>query len=338
LAIKKHIFARAVFMVTVLAMLTAALASCKTIKKLKEVIGLGGSDGLSGGGITTFAVFGLDEGQTNTDVIMVCTLDAAANTLDIVSIPRDTLVNISGANRKANNIFVKRSGEDATDRAKRVLGRDLKNLLGYEPDFFVAFKMSGFKKIIDAVGGIEFDVPQDMNYEDPAQGLSIHIGKGLQTLTGEEALKVLRFRNTYVEGDIKRVRVQQDFLAAAAKQILGSRVKDLAPAVIEILLSGDVVSAAGGNDYGSLTTNNLTYLADQFAELNASGVTFTMLPGNTTDSVKGNSYVTIYVDEWLEVINTKLKQDITKSDLSVLTRGESGKLYVTDGDWVGSEW
>ena len=73
---------------------------------------------------------------------------------------------------------------------------------------------------VDAIGGVDFDVPIDMNYEDPYQDLYIHIPAGMQHLNGEEALKVVRFREGYASQDIARMETQQAFLKAVAQQTL----------------------------------------------------------------------------------------------------------------------
>ena len=73
---------------------------------------------------------------------------------------------------------------------------------------------------VDAIGGVTFDVPINMNYEDPYQNLYIHISKGVQTLSGADALKVVRFREGYATQDIGRMETQQNFLKAVAKQVL----------------------------------------------------------------------------------------------------------------------
>jgi LCP family protein required for cell wall assembly len=75
----------------------------------------------------------------------------------------------------------------------------------------VEFTFDAFRETIDALGGVEFDVPQNMNYDDPQQGLSIHLKKGYQLLDGDKAEQLVRFRN-YPMGDIDRTKVQFDFL------------------------------------------------------------------------------------------------------------------------------
>ena len=87
-------------------------------------------------------------------------------------------------------------------------------------DYTVCVDLQGFVALVDAIDGVPFDVPIDMNYEDPYQDLYIHIPKGYQTLSGTNALKVVRFREGYASQDIGRMETQQKFLKAVAKKML----------------------------------------------------------------------------------------------------------------------
>ena len=92
--------------------------------------------------------------------------------------------------------------------------------MGFEIDNYAVVNTKAVAEIIDAIGGVYFDVPQDMVYRDPIQGLDINIKKGYQLLSGADAVKVLRFRDGYAGGDIQRIGVQQEFFKAIAKQFL----------------------------------------------------------------------------------------------------------------------
>jgi hypothetical protein len=103
----------------------------------------------------------------------------------------------------------------------------------------------------------------------------------------------------------------------------------------------DLVSIFHRNVRTDIPLNNMLYFAREFLELSADRISFAMMPG-VIDSVGRQSYITVLVDEWLEVVNRKLNpfdRDIDYDDLSVLTRGADRRLYVTDGSWQGdSDW
>jgi hypothetical protein len=153
----------------------------------------------------------------------------------------------------------------------------------------------------------------------------------MQHLTGQEAMEVVRYRKGYPDADIGRIGTQQDFLMAAAEQILAKQNK------LDITELANVFLKYVDTD---LNIGNLIWLGKEFYKTDKSNISFTTLPANYGDSVNNTSYVTIKVDEWLKVLNEKInpyKQNMTAEDLSILTRCADGKLYVTDGNWAGKK-
>lgn len=276
----------------------------------------------------TFVVLGQDDGNGNTDTMMVVTFDTTNYTLDVVSIPRDTLVNVSWSVKKANTLY------SACDGDMDAFNSKLADLLGFEVDFYVIVDLEAFSELVDAVDGIYYDVPRDMDYEDPAQDLYIHIDAGYQLLSGDDALKVVRYRKGYATGDIGRIETQQDFLASAAAQIIENKDSINVTTIARIFL--EYVDT-------DLTSGNLIWFAKEFFKMDSENIRFHSLPGNYGDSVHQGSYyvsyVTIYVDEWLDIINDYLNpfnDPIMVNDLNLLTRDENGKLYATSGIREGS--
>jgi LCP family protein required for cell wall assembly len=274
-------------------------------------------------GVYTFLVLGMDDGNGNTDTFMTATLDTVNYTLNVVNIPRDTLVNVPWYVKKINSIYANRKIEGTID--------GLADILGYKVDKYAVVDMKAFKALVDAVGGIKYNVPRNMNYDDPAQNLHIHYSKGEQRLSGQQALEVLRFRSGYADADIGRIRTQQDFLMTAASQLLASKgsikVLDIANIFINYVKT-------------DMTLQNIIWLASELYKLDSENITFTTLPGNYGATVNGDSYVTIYVDDWLEVINDKLNpftEPIRPDELSIYTRNSSKELYLTNGELAGNQ-
>ena len=137
-------------------------------------------------------------------------------------------------------------------------------------DYTVQVDLQGFVAIVNAIGGVEFDVPVDMHYEDPYQNLYIHINKGLQRLNGEDALKVVRFREGYATQDIGRMNTQQAFLKAAAKQTL-------TPANLDKI--DDFVKIFQSYVETDLTLGNLAWLGKEAIRMGADAISFSTLPG-----------------------------------------------------------
>lgn len=269
----------------------------------------------------TFLIVGVSGG--NTDTMMVANFDAEAYKLNVVSIPRDTLVNVAWNTKKANSLYPNNGIDGLLD--------GVSDLLGFPVDYYIEIELAAFVDIVDAVDGVNFDVPVDMKYDDPAQDLHINLNKGMQLLDGEHAIQLVRCRSVYSTADIGRIETQQAFLKAAAEQILQKKDKIDLPEVVNIVMN-DVKT--------DLTAGYLIWLGQHFYKTDPQNITLSTIPANYWDTVNKTSYVTIYVDEWLEVINSQLNpynDDITDDDLSILTRDSKGNLYVTDGVWAGKK-
>ncbi len=154
-------------------------------------------------------VFGTDKSGLRSDVIMIFSVDPKTDRLSLMSIPRDTKVKINGSNQKINSALT--VGEESLAIQK------VKELTGLSIHDYLTVNFTAVETAIDELGGIEFDVPCNMYYNDPDQDLYINIKKGQQLLDGEDSVKVLRFRQ-YPMGDLQRNEVQQDFFRAAFVQ------------------------------------------------------------------------------------------------------------------------
>ena len=269
-------------------------------------------------GVYTFLVVGNDDGNGNTDTMLVGSFDTVNEKLNIVSIPRDTLVNVSWSVKKVNTVLAYTD----MDGLKEALSR----IMGFQVDSYGVIDLDAFVALVNAVDGVDFDVPVDMHYSDPVQNLYININAGYQHLTGEQAVQVVRFRSGYATGDIGRIGTQQAFLKALASKCLS----------LENLVKNASTYAEIFKTYvdTDLTLGNLIWYLQQFSKLDDEDINFYTLPGNGLESVKGLSYVSIYPDEWVEMINqylNPLKTDVRVEDLGIMTRDANGNLYMTDG-------
>ena len=137
-------------------------------------------------GVYTCLLTGSDEGNLRADTIMLGCFDTNNKTATLVSIPRDTLVLRNGKNSKINAVYGNGKGE--------AMAQAVSELLGVPVDYYVSVDLDAFGAIVKAIGGVYFDVPIDMNYDDPYQDLHIHLEKGYQKLNAEQAIGVVRFR------------------------------------------------------------------------------------------------------------------------------------------------
>ena len=163
----------------------------------------------------TFLLVGMDKGGGNTDSLMIVTYDVANQKVSVASIARDTRVDVERKLKKINAAYAF-GGIDE-------LKAEVSKTFGIPIDFYVRANIKGFVRLVDAVDGVDFEVPCSMNYDDPAQNLSIHYSKGMRHLTGQQALEVCRFRQNNDGsgyGDGGRMQTQRGVMTALLKKVL----------------------------------------------------------------------------------------------------------------------
>ena len=150
------------------------------------------------------------------DVLMLLHWDFAAGRACVLQIPRDTYAAYTDASyRKLNGAAARLGGMDA-------LCVFLSESLGIAIDRYVSLDLDVLSEVVDAIGGVSITLPDALSYEDPAQGLSIRLPAGAQTLDGQSAEYFVRYRMGYVRGDLGRMDAQKLFLTALARQIRAS--------------------------------------------------------------------------------------------------------------------
>lgn len=149
--------------------------------------------------------------STAVDSFILMGYEPSTGNLNIATVPRDTMV-------KDETREVKLGNYAALHKPDQVI-QELNRTLGVNVSKYVKINTAAFRDFIDAIGGINYDVPQDMYYEDPMQDLHIELKKGPQVLDGKKAEMLVRFRHGYPEGDLTRIDVQKDFLASILTQI-----------------------------------------------------------------------------------------------------------------------
>lgn len=276
----------------------------------------------------TILVAGTDTASSSTDTILLVSYDVTNQRATVMSIPRDMLVNAFGADRKTriNSIYAAYGrGEAGMD----ALSQEVAKLVGFVPDYRVFIQWELVGQMVDAIDGVEFDVPFHMEYDDPAQDLHIHVNKGVQILDGDTAMQVVRWRKNNIGvssgggsgSDLDRVQVQQGFLKAVLQQTL--QIKNLAKIEKLAKLFSDHVE-------GDLSMENLLWFATQavFGGLRADEVEFITMPWCAADP-----YVYPDREKLLETINSKLNpyvENVTGRQLDLVYFDAEGNLCSTD--------
>lgn len=163
-------------------------------------------------------VLGLDEYEERSDVMLLANFNPNNGRLNLLSLARDTRVQIGRRYTKINAL-VGIGGEELAIRK-------VEEFTGLPVSYYVTLNFEGFKKLIDILGGVEMNIKFNMNYDDPEQNLHIHLKKGKQVLNGEKAVQFVRYRKGnkpgtgYADGDLDRIKAQQKLIKALIEQKL----------------------------------------------------------------------------------------------------------------------
>lgn len=163
------------------------------------------------------------------DTILLARLDPIRNTISVLSIPRDTEVEISGYGIQKINAANAIGGP--------VMARDVVSAIcGIPVDHYVVLNVHGLVEFVDELGGITVDIPKPMRYMDWTAKLKIDLEPGMHTLTGNQAMGFVRFRHDAL-GDIGRVQRQEIFLRAVMERAMRPESLQHIPALLNIAKS-----------------------------------------------------------------------------------------------------
>ena len=230
-------------------------------------------------------------GVSLTDTIMIASYNPNSQRAVLVSVPRDsftgTNVKRAKASDKINAIYnLTKDPTETVEAVNELTGLDLK--------YYAIVQTEALIELVDALGPIEYNVPIDMDYDDPTQDLHIHLDAGVQQIDGEKAEQLLRFRknndNTtfpsdYGDNDIGRMRNQREFLTAVVQQTAK---------IGNITKLGSILDIASRNLITNVDFNALKDYLPYAVEFSTDNLLTESLPGEVPDLSKTNG-VSIFV-------------------------------------------
>lgn len=182
---------------------------------------------------------------------------------------------------------------------------------GIPIDYQAQVNLSGFRGIVDAIGGVDLEVPRNMDYDDPYQDLHIHLKKGYQHLDGKKAEQFVRFRS-YARGDVDRLDAQKIFINAFLDKLLS-------PSTVSKV--DDIIVEVEKNLYTSISLNDMLRFSKCVLKMNPeTDVKLITLPG-VGDYIGEASYFIPYRDESITLINSDFnvyEKDISKSSFNMI--------------------
>lgn len=286
----------------------------------------------------TVLVLGRDTGGGGqTDTMLLASYDVTNQKATVMSIPRDTMVNVSWDVKKINSVYnVYGGGEKGIQHVYK----EVSQLVGFEPDFQVVVEWEAVGALVDAINGVWFDVPYEMDYHDPYQDLVIRQAKGYRLLSGDDAMQVIRWRkndryspygNVQI-GDSGRMELQQDFLKAVMKQMVQ-------PA--NVMNIGKIAKVFQENVETDLSFQNILWFGKQAftGGLSLEDVSFCTMPWRGVFAWSRSyhqdlDYVVPIASQLLKIVNEQLspfKDVFTLRDLDIMSVNADGSLSSTTG-------
>ncbi len=215
-----------------------------------------------------------DTSAVLTDTIIVASYNPKTQKASMLSIPRDTFV---GKSESSATSYNKINALYQTNIDKIL--STVNDITGLDIEYYVVVDTEALIKLVDTIGGVEFNVPINMDYDDTSQKLHIHLKAGLQKLDGEKAENLVRFRHnnngtsypaSYGDNDLGRMRTQREFITQVVKQTIQFK---------NITKIGEIVDIA----YKYVKTNiPLSYAKDYIPyalEFNTENIQTGTLPG-----------------------------------------------------------
>lgn len=310
---RKHLLGRLFLLLIIIVIVLAGIIGFKTIKngggKKGLVATLMGVDLSQKSELSQINVLvagvSTDISTQFTDTLMFCQYNPSTQKASILSIPRDTFIGSSPNSAKAAdkiNAIYSRKGIST-------LEEKVSNVVGEQVDYYVVVKTNALIEMVDVLGGVWFEVPIDMVYDDPTQDLHINLKAGYQKLDGDKAEQLLRFRHSnpdsngktttypaeYGTDDYGRMRTQREFMKATLKQAMSIKSIFKIKKIINCIMS-NVETNMGEN----IIKSYLPYAA----EFEMTNIQMNQLPGTST-----NSYNSI----WFFIHNKSKTQELMQN-------------------------
>ncbi len=266
--------------------------------------------------VFTILLAGTDKEGYRTDTMMVMCYDTANQKVGVVSVPRDTITQRDGHAKLAYG-----SG-GVTQRME-----DIYHMLGVPIDYYVKVDINGFISLVDYLGGVELDIPLDMNYDDPTPGqeLHIHFTKGTHLLDGQGAMEAVRYRHDNKNSpnydanqwysDVQRTQLQQQLLTNLAKKVLSWDSLTKISGFVEIF---------NENVETDLKLSEMLWLAQKAVDLDLStGVETATLEGRGDANYNGYTWCyELDAEKAVETVNRLINpytRDLTLEDMNIVS-------------------
>ena len=251
------------------------------------------------------------DGVDLTDTIMVASYNPNTQKASLLSIPRDTYTGKNPAKatayEKINALYSRKHRPNETLEA-------VNEITGLDIQYYVVVKTEALIKLVDVIGGVTFNVPIDMDYDDVTQDLHIHLEKGEQLLDGDKAEQLVRFRHNndgtsypeeYGDNDTGRMRTQREFIMQVIKQTAKPE---------NIFKIGEILDVEQEYVITNVDFNVAKDYIPYVVEFNTDNLLTATLPGENTNKNTAKTWVFVYDEEETEALIQEMFYDRDKTE------------------------
>ncbi len=275
-----------------------------------------------------------EEGALLTDTIMVASYNPNTQKATLLSIPRDTYTgntpSRATAYEKINSVYSRHEDpQDVLDEVNEITGLDLK--------YYIIIKNEGFIKLVDAIGGVTFNVPIDMDYDDTSQDLHIHLKAGVQELDGDKAEQLVRFRHNndgtsypeeYGDNDTGRMRTQREFIMAVIQQT--AKVEN-------IFKLGQILEVAQENVLTNIDFNVAKDYIPYAVEFSTENLLTAVLPGENTNKNSSGTWIFVHDEDETAALIQELFYDRDLEQPTEEAGNTTGNETNSTGNTTGNQ-
>jgi len=272
-------------------------------------------------------LLGMDIGDPNqvdnesikrTDTIMVLNYNPTNKKLNVVSIPRDTLINVNDRNAKINAAYAIGGYPKIKSEAE--------NLLNIKINYIVKIDYNAFREIVDAIGGIEMKIERNMIYDDEGQNLHINFKAGeTVTLDGKKAEEFFRWRKNndgsgFANGDLDRIENQQKFI---------SKVVDKCTSPLIVFRVPKIMAALSDNIETNMSSTKILNYELKLMNIKRENMTMVTATG-TPKTISGESFLVFDKNVNKDIISSLSSSSVSKN-ISVNTSKDDIRIKILNG-------
>lgn len=233
------------------------------------------------------------------DSMMLASFNPGDKDVQIYSIPRDTYYERKGSKGTAQH---KINASYGKGKAEGVV-KSVEGLTGVPIHYYVQIDYNAVESIVNAVGGIKVEVPQNMNYDDPADDLHIHFEKGQVIKDGDDIVRILRYRKNnkgggYAEGDLGRIKMQQEVVKLGIEKVIKGNL------VLNFMKLQDPIKE---NVKTNMTPKQMMFYITKAGAVQSENINLQTLPG-TTKNINGLSFFVVSKEKMQDMLKDLLTE------------------------------